>query len=1078
MGMSTYLQEYSDGVREKPPGTVVKVLAGVLALAGLFAVYRYNFLLYHTLVELFSVTVAWSLFLIALNTRWISDNDGLVFLGTAYFFVSLIDVLHTAVYKGTGVLPDHLAANPATQLWIAARFLEAFALLIFPVFLGRRARYWPVFICLACISGLVAASILAWDVFPDCYIEGQGLTLFKKTAEYVIAGILVIAIIALTLRRSYLADDIYIMMLFSMVFTIMAELAFTFYVSVYGLSNVLGHLFKIISFFLVYLALIRSTLNRPYSTLFRNLQQERLLQEEQRNLLDSIFAATPDCFVLTDGDGVYQYVNPGFCSLLGRTKEEILGRVDTDFHQPEQAETFRRMDREVIETGAQRNLQISLTGPGGQRWYNIVKTPVRNAQNLVSGVLSSLTDITRAKEREMVMDARLRLLQTGDSGSLHSLLQATLEEVEKLTGSRIGFYHFVNTDQQMLSLQAWSPNTVATMCRATEEKAHYPISKAGVWVDCVHRRRPVVHNDYANLAHRKGFPEGHAPVVRELVVPVLRGENIVAILGVGNKATDYTEQDIDLATSLADLAWDIAEGRRARQELLESERKYRQVVNTMSEVMMVIDEEGTVIFLNDNAARNFSRTSAGSGVGRNIREFLPVAEAEAVLSDFAAVVDGGQTVKGEMQLSVADGERWFLNALHPIRFGSDSATSVLAFFLDITDRKHAEIEQEKLFKQLNQAQKMESVGRLAGGVAHDFNNMLSIIIGNAEMAQESVDFGHPVRGNLQEILKAAERSANLTRQLLAFARKQEVTPKVLDLNGSISGMLKMLWRLIGEDIDLVWIPGADLWPVKIDPSQLDQILANLCVNARDAISGVGKINIRTANAVLDEQFCREHPGSVQGEYVQLVVSDTGCGMDREMQKNIFEPFFTTKSMDRGTGLGLSTVFGILKQNHGFIDVQSEPGRGTSFTMYLPRYRGRAKQFETIPSDALSATGSETILLVEDEPTILELTRKMLEHLGYEVLSASTPGEAIQLAEGYNGLIDLLMTDVIMPEMNGRDLARIIAVLFPDIKQLFMSGYTADIIAHHGVLDAGVQFVQKPFSKNTLATRVRETLAGS
>ncbi|MBN1615493.1 MAG: PAS domain S-box protein, partial [Deltaproteobacteria bacterium] len=382
---------------------------------------------------------------------------------------------------------------------------------------------------------------------------------------------------------------------------------------------------------------------------------------------------------------------------------------------------------------------------------------------------------------------------------------------------------------------------------------------------------------------------------------------------------------------------------------------------------------------------------------------------------------------------------------------------------------------EKLEEQMRQAQKMEAVGRLAGGVAHDFNNMLGIILGHADMILEGLTPDQPFHADLTEIRKAGERSADLTRQLLAFARKQTVAPKVIDLNKTVEGMLKMLHRLIGEDIDMAWIPGEKVWPVKIDPAQIDQVLANLCVNARDAIADVGKVTIETGNSVFDEEYCKEHAGFVTGEYTLLTVSDNGCGMDKETLENIFEPFFTTKESDKGTGLGLATVYGVVKQNNGFINVYSEPGQGTTFRIYLPRHRVKEASLPDKEAIRPAARGHETILLVEDEPAILRMTMMMLERTGYKVLAAGTPGEAIALAREHAGEIHLLMTDVVMPEMNGRDLAKNLLSLYPNLKRLFMSGYTANVIAHHGVLDEGVQFIQKPFAKQDLAIKVREVL---
>jgi DNA-binding response OmpR family regulator/signal transduction histidine kinase len=405
----------------------------------------------------------------------------------------------------------------------------------------------------------------------------------------------------------------------------------------------------------------------------------------------------------------------------------------------------------------------------------------------------------------------------------------------------------------------------------------------------------------------------------------------------------------------------------------------------------------------------------------------------------------------------------------------ETLAKVLVSLVDITGRKEAEREREKLQEQFIQAQKMESVGRLAGGVAHDFNNKLGVIMGYTDMVLNSTDQDQPLFKYLMEIRKATESSANLTRQLLAFARKQTISPVALDLNQTVESMLKMLRRLIGEDISLVWMPGAELWPVNMDPTQIDQILANLCVNARDAIAGVGKVTIQTLNIAFDEQYCAVHADAAPGEYVQLAVSDSGCGMDRETLNRLFEPFFTTKGVGKGTGLGLATVYGIVRQNNGFINVYSEPGYGATFRIYLPRHAVRPEQIRGERSVAPTARGRETILVVEDDAAILDLVKIVLESLGYLVLAASTPGEALRLAKEHGGEIRLLLTDVIMPEMTGLDLANQLTILYPTLRLLFMSGYTGNIIAHHGVLDENVNFIQKPFSSQGLAAKVREIL---
>ncbi|MHB8772691.1 MAG: PAS domain S-box protein [Syntrophales bacterium] len=394
---------------------------------------------------------------------------------------------------------------------------------------------------------------------------------------------------------------------------------------------------------------------------------------------------------------------------------------------------------------------------------------------------------------------------------------------------------------------------------------------------------------------------------------------------------------------------------------------------------------------------------------------------------------------------------------------------------DVTERKRQEEEQEKLQAQLRQAQKMESVGRLAGGVAHDFNNMLGIIIGNAEAALDRVAPDDRVHRHLLEIITAGNRSAEIVGQLLAFARKQTISPQVLDLNDTVQGMIRMLRRLIGEDIALHWVPGKDLGNVRMDVTQIHQILVNLVANSRDAIEGVGTITLETASVLFDESYCREHEGASPGEFLRLTVSDTGSGMGPEIIEHLFDPFFTTKELGRGTGLGLATVYGIVKQNNGFINVYSEPGQGTAFKVYLPRHAAAAAQEPAEAAAEKPLTGTETILVVEDEAALLEIAQKSLTQRGYTVLTARTPEEAIARAGDHPGEIHLLLTDVVLPEMNGRELMERLRPLRPAMKTLFMSGYTANVIAHRGVLDEGIAFLQKPFSVKTLTGKVRESL---
>ncbi len=521
---------------------------------------------------------------------------------------------------------------------------------------------------------------------------------------------------------------------------------------------------------------------------------------------------------------------------------------------------------------------------------------------------------------------------------------------------------------------------------------------------------------------------------------------------------------------------------QAAERAMEKERVMltETIRASMNEIYIIDVKTGGLRFANQGALTNLGYTF------EQLRRLGPVALNPAfALEEFERFIAPLLT-REKQQLIIesthhrADGSRYPVE-VHLQLIDHEGDQVLLAIAEDITAKKQAEEkarlateEASRLQEQLLHSQKMESVGRLAGGVAHDFNNMLGVIIGHADLALCDLDAESRVANSLREIRRAADHSAGLTRQLLAFARKQAIKPRPIDLNEAVTNSLKMLRRLIGESIQLVFSPGNNLWTTKMDPAQLDQVLANLTVNARDAISGSGVITIRTANELVDESRVASFPDARAGEYVVLSIGDTGCGMDENTLGHLFEPFFTTKKLGEGTGLGLATLYGIVRQNDGFIAVESEPGKGSVFRIHLPRDRSEPSRIAGV-SAGDAEKGTETILLVEDEPELLKLMKTALEGKGYTVIAIGSPRQAISLIGEHAGRIDLLITDVVMPEMNGRELRDRVLALRGNMKVLYISGYTADVIARHGILDGNVMFLEKPFTIGALAAKVRSVL---
>jgi PAS domain S-box-containing protein len=799
----------------------------------------------------------------------------------------------------------------------------------------------------------------------------------------------------------------------------------------------------------------------------RELLERMRAQDElfnSRQMLRSVLDNIPQRVFWKDQNLVFVGCNKPFALDCGYNDPgELVGKTSYETASAANADRYVADDREVVESGRPKiNYEEPQVRPdGSQAWLITSKVPMYDQDGRVTGVLGTYADITRRR----LMEEEIR--QTN----------AYLENILDNSPDAIGI---VDKHGRFIRLNKIAEDLYGYTFEEMQRKSPFDLyaDKDELEKMLVNLRRDGSVRKWEMRMERK---DGSI-IPFEISIGLLkdhRNETLGSVC-ITRDLSGIKEVLTAVKASNERLYQEISERKQAEETVERLRRRNELILNSAGEGILGLCPEGRHTFVNPAATRMLGY-AADELIGRKGHELYHHTreDGETYPEEDCPIV---QAFRYGKFCQLAEEVFWRKDGTSfPVRYSSapiieeDKIVGAVVTFRDITEYKRGEKERKRLEEQLFQAQKMESVGRLAGGVAHDFNNMLGVIIGRAEMALEQDVASDKLRHDLQEILKAGLRSADLTRQLLAFARKQTALPKTLDLNDTISSMLKMLRRLIGEDINLLWVPELDLWKVKIDPSQVDQILANLVVNARDAISGVGAITLRTENVVIDDSNRAETPEFVPGEYILLSVSDNGDGMSKEVRENIFEPFFTTKELGKGTGLGLSTVYGIVKQNDGFIYVASEPMKGATFNIYLPRLETPIAQVPSKKSADKPRAGTETILLVEDDEAILNLGKIILEKLGYTVLTARTPVLAIHLAEEHPGELHLLITDVVMPEMNGRALAEQLGAFRPNLKCLYMSGYTADVIAHRGILDEGVNFIQKPFGSDEFAAKVRQVL---
>ena len=751
-------------------------------------------------------------------------------------------------------------------------------------------------------------------------------------------------------------------------------------------------------------------------------KQAEMAVREREERYRALIELAVDGILLGSQEGIITEGNSSMCAMLGMERNAIIGKHISELPFTEESIAAAPFRFDLLRQGKVVVSERALRRPDGA----IVSFEMRTKMMPDNTYQSIIRDVTERKRTDQALrESRekfaLAFAASPDAVNINRLADGMYVEINKGFTDLTGFTREDVAGKTTLDLNIW--------------------------------HNPADRQQMVEALQRHGFCENLETVFRRkdgsLGTGLLSARTLL----------------LDNVPHLISITRDITQRKQAEADL----ERLKVAIEHAGEVIVITDAGGAIQYANPAFARVTGYTI--DEVFRQNPRFLKSGEHDAAFyDDLWVTITSGRTWTGRMINKKKDGSLYTEEAtISPVFDAQGAIVNFVAIKRDITA-------QLKLEAQYLQAQKMESVGRLTGGVAHDFNNILAVIIGYAEMALEKTAPGQRVHADLEKIHEAALRSADIVRQLLAFSRKQTIAPKIIDLNQMVAGMLKMLRRLIGEDIELIWSPGPNLPLIKMDPTQIDQILANLCVNARDAIDGPGTITIRTGRAFLDEASCAATPETEPGDYVVLAVADNGCGMEADLLEKIYEPFFTTKSLF-GTGLGLATVYGIVKQNAGAIEVDSEPGKGTTFSIYLPvSAPGAVRHQDETPEPPQPGQG-EILLLVEDDPGILFLGRTMLEQLGYRALTASSPEEAVLLVEHHHGRIDLLITDVIMPGMNGKELAARLVALHPELKILFMSGYTADVIAQHGVLDEGVGFLQKPFSIKELSDRVRAALEG-
>ncbi|MCX6892401.1 MAG: GAF domain-containing protein [Verrucomicrobia bacterium] len=787
----------------------------------------------------------------------------------------------------------------------------------------------------------------------------------------------------------------------------------------------------------------------------------------------SILESVSDPFLALDSDRLVTFLNASAARLLGRPVEDSLGRPLSDVFPEDCGAAFDAKCIEVERTGKPARFDASFYARNNshvsKEWYEAWVSP------WAKGFCVHLLHTTGRRQADAVMAARLRLLERAPSHSLAGLLRATLDEAEALTGSSIGFYHFVDPDQNSLSLQVWSTNTVERMCGAKGSGLHYPLSKAGVWVDCIRDRRPVIHNDYASLPHRKGLPEGHAPVIRELVVPVMRSNRIVAVLGVGNKPSGYDERDVEMVTSLADLGWDIAENKRTQETL----QMFKTVFELSDEAIAITNSAGEFLYINPAHERLFGR-SIEEARGMTYREYYPPESIELLDRVVAPAMARGENWEGELEALDSRGRRFPLwQRAGVVQDADGKILYCYRLMHDITAARQAKAEEKRAEAIIQQIQKSESLSRMASAISHHFNNQLQVVMGSLEMSMGQLQRGGNGTGELlTDAMLAARRASQLSGAMLTYLGNTCAKQEPLDLADACRKNLPLLVAVVPKDVTLETDLGDLAGPVvKVNASQVRQVLTHLVTNAWESCGGKPgriRLSVKVVDPAEVPAAHRFPIGSRMqvGPCACLEIGDTGSGIPPKDLDNIFDPFFSTKFT--GRGMGLAVVLGIVRAHEGSITVESELGRGSIFRVYLPLSVEAAARPPEIGK--LARGGSEgTVLLVEDDLTVQRLAARMLVKMGFAVIQAGDGVEAVELFAKRKGEIGWVLCDLTMPRMNGWETLAALRNLDPGIPVVLASGYDYLEVISGDHPEWPQAFLSKPYGLQQLKNVIGQVL---